>query len=88
MPKSMGILPPAVVDALPCMYIFSSEQTQQCWYQQVKWNRNEIKENNFIQCKIITNFDISNIKSSTPLQVWPENNMKLGVNLVKLGKMQ
>ena len=46
---------------------FFSEQTQQCRYWQVKWNRNEIKENNIIQCKIIANSNISNIKSNTRL---------------------
>ena len=62
----MGILPQAVVDVLPRVNSFQSEQTQQCWYQQVKWNRNEIEENNIIQCKIIANSNISNMKPSTP----------------------
>ena len=61
-PACTSILPLEVVHVLPCMYIFQSEQTQQYWYQQVKWNRNEIE--NIIQCKIIANSNISNIKPS------------------------
>ena len=33
----------------------------------MKWNRNEIKDSNIIQCKIIANSNISNIKPSTRL---------------------
>ena len=80
----------ALVGVLPGVYIyfFASEQTQRCWYSQVKWDINEIIGNNIIHCKIIANSNISNIKRNNRLKGWPENDMKLGANLVKPVKIQ
>ena len=89
-PTCMGILPQAVVGVSPCVtvYIFPPERTQKCWYLQMKWDRNEIKENSIIKCKIIVNSNISNTKSSSRLTSITRKYMKLGVNLVKPGKTQ
>ena len=46
-----------------CIF-FPSEQTHKCWYLPAKWNIKWIKETNIIQCKIIANSNISDIKPS------------------------
>ena len=50
-----------------CKRTFYQNLTDICFYRSEGKNRNPIKENNIVWCKIIVNFDISNTQSNISL---------------------
>ena len=87
-PICMGILPQAVVGVLPslCVYFFFLNKRRNVGIY--KWNEKEIE----LRRTILSNVKPLQILTSVTqnqvlaLQVWHENDLKLGVNVVKPGK--